>query len=113
MHFSLAVLVPIISLVSAQGGSFIAVGNQYHSGGCDPSALTFADPIFGSGNVCQVLDRAGTNPPIISYKTVQLNAGCKVNLYTGDNCSGTRFDAPLNNCVTGSSPFISVNVTCS
>ena len=70
--FALAVLTG----VQGQGGSFVAVGNQYSGGGCTDSSLTFADPIFGNGNVCQPLDRSGTNPPIVSYKVLSVSAGC-------------------------------------
>ncbi|KAH9859380.1 hypothetical protein IAQ61_011161 [Plenodomus lingam] len=94
------------------GGSFVSVGNKYSGPGCTDSTLIFADPIFGNGNVCQVLDRSGTNPPIISYITLSAAAGCSVTLYTGADCSGTAYSALVGGCVTGSAPFVSTYVTC-
>lgn len=94
------------------GGYYVAVGNWYSGPGCTASNLIFADPIFGNGNVCQPLDRSGTNPPIVSYSTVGVAAGCSVMLYTGAGCSGTAYSAPVGGCVTGSGPFVSTYVTC-
>ncbi|KAH9882451.1 hypothetical protein J1614_000687 [Plenodomus biglobosus] len=118
------------------GGYYVAVGNWYSGPGCTASTLIFADPIFGNGNVCQPLDRSGTNPPIVSYSTVGVAAGCSgkssyamndavflsegghrlivgvVTLYTGAGCSGTAYSAPVGGCVTGSGPFVSTYVTC-
>ena len=79
--FALALLAALTSaapssLEARQGDSFVSVGNKYSGGGCSASTLIFADPIFGNGNVCQPLDRFGTSPPIVSYKTLSVSAGC-------------------------------------
>ncbi|KAF1941866.1 hypothetical protein EJ02DRAFT_454703 [Clathrospora elynae] len=94
------------------GGDYVSVGNKYSGGGCTPSSLIFADPIFGNGNACQALDRIGGGAPIVSYSTLSVNAGCSVTLYTAPNCGGTAFSAPVGQCVQGSSPFVSTFVKC-
>lgn len=76
MRLSLAALISTITLATAQGGAFVSVGEKFSSGGCTPSSLIFADPIFGSGNVCQPLDRSGTGAAIVSYRTLSVSAGC-------------------------------------
>ncbi|KAH7381247.1 hypothetical protein DE146DRAFT_760683 [Phaeosphaeria sp. MPI-PUGE-AT-0046c] len=102
------------SLSPRQGGTFVAVGNKYSKTGCAQGDLIFADPIFGNGNQCQPLDRSGTGPKIFSFNTTAVNSGCKVQLYTGAGCTGTEYDAPLNQCVATNQAlgFVSTNVIC-
>jgi hypothetical protein len=125
------------TLEERQGGAFVAVGVKYSGPGCNPAATPLGDPIFGNGNVCQPLDRFGTGAPIVSYQTASVSAGCSgkssssscwsirtryftrlwltyatVTVYTGADCTGTAFSAPVGGCVTGNSPFISTFVTC-
>jgi hypothetical protein len=64
------------SSLEARQGSYVAVGYKYSGPGCTASTLIFADPIFGDGNMCQPLDRFGTSPPIVSYNTTSVTAGC-------------------------------------
>jgi hypothetical protein len=33
-------------------------------------------------------------------------------IYTGPNCTGTAYAAPVGGCVTGNSAFVSTFVTC-
>ncbi|KAF2852131.1 hypothetical protein T440DRAFT_467370 [Plenodomus tracheiphilus IPT5] len=94
------------------GGSYVSVGYKYSGPGCTDSSLIFVDPIFGNGNVCQALDRFGDNPPIVSYSTFRVAAGCSVTLYTGVDCTGTAYLSPAGGCVTGNAPFVSAFVTC-
>jgi hypothetical protein len=87
--FSVATLAALAAaapteLESRQGGGFVAVGNKYSAGGCNPNSLIFADPIFGDGNACQPLDRSGTGAPILSYETLSTNANFNCN---GELCS--------------------------
>ena len=88
MHFptttTTLVLTLLTSLTTAsptlsprQGGFFTAVGNKFSGPGCASQSLIFADPIFGTGNACQPLDRSGTGVPILSYETTQTTADCK------------------------------------
>ncbi|KAH3920707.1 hypothetical protein HBI56_012830 [Parastagonospora nodorum] len=100
------------ALSARQGGYFVSVGNKYSGKGCNPNQLIFADPIFGNGNVCQPLDRFGDGGAINSYETLSVSAGCSVEIYTGPDCTGTAFSAPVGGCVTGNSAFVSTFVTC-
>jgi hypothetical protein len=125
------------TLEERQGGAFVAVGVKYSGPGCNPAATPLGDPIFGNGNICQPLDRFGTGAPIVSYQTASVSAGCSgefpsssywstgasyilklwlkhatVTVYTGADCTGDAFLAPVGGCVTGNSPFISTFVTC-
>jgi hypothetical protein len=83
--FSVALLVALAAAAPAElesrqsGGGYVAVGNKYSAGGCNPNSLIFADPIFGDGNACQALDRSGTGAPILSYQTLSTNANFNCN----------------------------------
>ncbi|KAF2112841.1 hypothetical protein BDV96DRAFT_549457 [Lophiotrema nucula] len=107
-----AAAAPAPALDTRQGGYFAAAGYKYSGGGCNPNQLIYADPIFGPGNICQPLDRSGTGAPILSYKTYEAAAGCSVALYSTSDCTGTKYSAPVNGCVTGNAPFVSVFITC-
>jgi hypothetical protein len=73
---ALASAAPSLDSRQSQGGYFSAVGNKFSGPGCTSQTLIFADPIFGSGNACQALDRSGTGVPIVSYSTLSVSAGC-------------------------------------
>jgi hypothetical protein len=88
MHFPTTTLALTLTLLTSlapaspalsprQGGFFTSVGNKYSGPGCTSQSLIYADPIFGSGNFCQPLDRSGTGAPIVSYLTTQTTADCK------------------------------------
>jgi hypothetical protein len=68
------------------GAVFVSVGNKYAGPGCTPQTLIFADPIFGTGNRCQPLDRFGDGAPIVSYTTLSVSQGC-----SGKQISSPRF----------------------
>jgi hypothetical protein len=83
------------ALEARQGGFFVSVGNKFSGKGCTPQTLIFADPIFGTGNSCQPLDRSGTSVPILSYQTTQTTADCKGKLFffcggRGGGCDNGR-----------------------
>ncbi|KAL6171872.1 hypothetical protein ACJQWK_02870 [Exserohilum turcicum] len=110
-----AIMVPPTTaspLSPRQGGAFVAVGLKYSGPGCTAPTLINADPIFGSGNVCQPLDRFNTGVAIRSYSTTSVSPGCSVALYQTVDCTGTAFQAPVGGCVTGDGPFVSAFVTC-
>ncbi|KAF2683275.1 hypothetical protein K458DRAFT_418915 [Lentithecium fluviatile CBS 122367] len=96
------------------GVEWHAVGNLYSGGGCTSQSLIFADPIWGAANQCHPLDRFSDQPPIVSYKTTSVDAGCNVTLFYDFACSvpAGGFAAGLNGCVQGNSPFESAIVTC-
>ncbi|EOA89691.1 uncharacterized protein SETTUDRAFT_64163, partial [Exserohilum turcica Et28A] len=74
-----AIMVPPTTaspLSPRQGGAFVAVGLKYSGPGCTAPTLINADPIFGSGNVCQPLDRFNTGVAIRSYSTTSVSPGC-------------------------------------
>ena len=51
-------------------------GYKYSGGGCTDQTLINADPIFGTGNVCQPLNRNEGSPSVVSYKAYSAAAGC-------------------------------------
>ncbi|KAF1965762.1 hypothetical protein BU23DRAFT_560803 [Bimuria novae-zelandiae CBS 107.79] len=119
MHLALPTLLALSVLAAAtplspRQGEFHAVGNLYSAGGCTSSSLIFADPIFGAINVCQPLDRNNNVPPIVSYKTLSVDAGCTVSLFYDGACSVPvlGFTAGVNKCVQGTKPFESAIVKC-
>jgi hypothetical protein len=66
----------LATLVTAQSGSsYVATGNKYSGGGCNPNNLIFGDPIYVS-NGCTPLDRFGGGAAIGSYQTAFVSPGC-------------------------------------
>jgi hypothetical protein len=62
-----------------QGGYFAASGYKYTGGGCTTQAVAGADPIFGYGGYCQLLNRFpdASTTPVTSYKLAAgLKEGC-------------------------------------
>ena len=61
-------------------GSFFAdnssLGYKYSGGGCTEQTVINADPIFGTGNVCQPLNRNEGSPSVVSYKLYSAASGC-------------------------------------
>ena len=81
MRFSTLPLVYLIPLVLAQGSPgdpdfYNTVAQIYSGPNCDASTLVWADPIFGRGDTCQLLDRNDNTPDIMSYMVVQQYPGC-------------------------------------
>ncbi|KAF2794137.1 hypothetical protein K505DRAFT_242768 [Melanomma pulvis-pyrius CBS 109.77] len=123
MHYLTTTLTLLASISSAhpliprQGSSYYAVGLKYSGGGCTDQSLIYADPIY-TKNGCAPLTRpAPYEPqppitPVVSYKLTSLCSGGSVKLYSTVDCTGTAYSAPLNQCVQGNSPFVSVYVTC-
>lgn len=64
------------SPISPRQVEWHAVGELYSDGGCTSQTFIFGDPIFGAANTCHPLDRNDNVPPIVSYKTVSVDAGC-------------------------------------
>lgn len=61
---------PCLSL--AQGpddpGFYNTVAEIYSGPDCAQERFAWADPIFGRGGICQLLDRNNNTPDILSYK---------------------------------------------
>lgn len=73
----LAVL-PAAALAQAPGDPdfYSTVAELYNGPDCAADKLIFADPIFGTGGICQPLDRNNNVPEIISYKVTTQYPGC-------------------------------------
>lgn len=80
MHFAILTLSAFLPLVLGQGpgdpGFYNTVAEIYSGPNCDSSSFVWADPIFGSGGMCQLLDRNDNTPDIISYKVTAQYPGC-------------------------------------
>jgi hypothetical protein len=121
------------SLDARQGGSFVSVGNKYTGPGC--TQLIFADPILGMATSARTLivpalaRRSEVTRRFAMLPVALVSCSCSlgiwqwkeeskaeltmlVTIYTGANCTGTAFVAPVGGCVTGDSPFVSTFVTC-
>lgn len=81
MQFLTLTLATFLPLIAAQGspGSpdfYNTVAEIYSGPNCEASSLVWADPIFGDGGICQLLDRNDNTPDIISYKVLRQYPGC-------------------------------------
>jgi hypothetical protein len=80
MRITLLALSALLSHAFAQSPGdpdfYNTVAEIYSGPACDASSLVWADPIFGRGGTCQLLDRNDNTPDIISYKVVSQYPGC-------------------------------------
>lgn len=78
--FLLTSLLPLLAL--AQGGDpnapgyYNTVAEIYAGPDCTEDSFVWADPIFGRGGQCQLLDRNNNTPDILSYKIVSQHPEC-------------------------------------
>ncbi|KAF2794323.1 hypothetical protein K505DRAFT_206577, partial [Melanomma pulvis-pyrius CBS 109.77] len=57
-------------------GFYNTVAEIYAGPDCTEDSLVWADPIFGRGGQCQLLDRNDNTPDILSYKVVSQHPEC-------------------------------------
>lgn len=80
MQFQALLASIIIPALVAAGpddpGFYNTVAEIYSGPNCDPSSFVWADPIFGRGGSCQLLDRNNNTPDIQSYKIIDQYPGC-------------------------------------
>ena len=136
MQFLTITFATLLPLIAAQGspGSpdfYNTVAEIYSGPNCEASSLVWADPIFGNGGTCQLLDRNNNTPDIISYKVLRQYPGCTgkkldfmlmkgitnrltATLYTDNDCLSTAYPAPVGACVTSTDgkPFVKAFVQC-
>jgi len=110
------------------------VADIYSGPSCSADSFVWADPIFGTGGTCQLLDRNNNTPDIYSYKVTAQYPGCTgktgfqyhiidlkalmrnctATLYSDDTCSGAGVVAAVGQCVepTDGKPFVRAFVDC-
>ncbi|KAF2278713.1 uncharacterized protein EI97DRAFT_465128 [Westerdykella ornata] len=108
---------PTLALAQGSPGSpdfYNTVADIFSGRNCDAATFVWADPIFGTGGTCQLLDRNNNTPDIYSYRITSQYPGCSVNLYVTDDCSGTAFPASVGECVSApqGTPFVRAFVQC-
>lgn len=57
-------------------GFYNTVAEIYSGPDCSTDSFVWADPIFGRGGSCQLLDRNDNTPDIVSYKVVSQHPDC-------------------------------------
>ncbi|KAF2449430.1 hypothetical protein P171DRAFT_427627 [Karstenula rhodostoma CBS 690.94] len=118
MHIFLFAVPALLPLILAQGPNdpdfYNTVAEIYSGPACDAASFVWADPIFGRGGTCQLLDRNDNTPDIISYKVTAQYPGCSATLYTDDGCLSTAYPAPVGVCVEAADekPFVKAFVEC-
>lgn len=71
-------ILPTLALAQGPGdpGFYNTVAEIYAGPDCSEDTFVWADPIFGRGGMCQLLDRNNNTPDIVSYKVISQYPGC-------------------------------------